>query len=84
MPNSAHTRRGGSGVAYGWRPAEVFPPGDFIKEELEERGWTQDDLAAIMGKHIRTVNELVGGKRSVTPGTAKALAAALGTTSVSS
>lgn len=67
-------------MATGWRPAEVFPPGDFLKEELEERGWTQDDLAAIIGKTVRTVNELVGGKRSVTPETAKALAAALGTT----
>ena len=67
-------------MATGWRPAEAFPPGDFLKEELEERGWTQHDLAAIMGKHVRTVNELVVGKRSVTPETAKSLAAALGTT----
>ena len=67
-------------MATEWRPAEAFPPGDFLKEELEERGWTQDDLAAIMGKQVRTVNELVVGKRSVTPGTAKSLAAALGTT----
>ena len=21
-------------------PAEVFPPGEFIREEIEERGWT--------------------------------------------
>ena len=25
--------------------AETFPPGEFIREELEARGWTQDDLA---------------------------------------
>ena len=31
------------------RPAEVFPPGDFIKEELEAREWTQGDLAEILG-----------------------------------
>ena len=23
-------------------PAEVFPPGDFIREEIEARGWTQE------------------------------------------
>jgi HTH-type transcriptional regulator/antitoxin HigA len=31
------------------RPAEVFPPGDFIKEELEARELTQGDLAEILG-----------------------------------
>ena len=66
-------------MATQWRPAEAFPPGDFLREELEARGWTQYDLAAIMGKHVRTVNELVVGKRSVTPETAKSLAAAFGT-----
>ena len=25
-------------------PAEVFPPGEFIREELEARGWTQGTL----------------------------------------
>ena len=66
-------------MATEWRPAEVFPPGDFLREELEERGWTQDDLAAITGKHVRTVHDLIAGKRGVTPDTAKSLAAALGT-----
>lgn len=29
--------------------AEAFHPWEFIAEELEERGWTKDDLAARMG-----------------------------------
>ena len=29
---------------------EAFPPGDLIRRELEYRGWTQDDLAQIMGR----------------------------------
>ena len=62
------------------KPAEVFPPGDFLREELEERGWTQEDLAAILGRSVRTVNEIVTGRRAITPENAKALAAALGTT----
>ena len=62
------------------RPAEVFPPGEFLREELEARGWTQDDLAAILGRTTTTVNQIIGGQRSITPATARGLAAALGTT----
>ncbi|MBK7953396.1 MAG: HigA family addiction module antidote protein [Candidatus Accumulibacter sp.] len=59
--------------------AEVFPPGDILKEELEARGWTQTDLAEIIGKSARLVNEVIAGKRAVTPDTARALADAFGT-----
>lgn len=37
--------------------AEVFPPGDFIYEELKARGWTIRQLARRMGGDIG-VNEL--------------------------
>jgi HTH-type transcriptional regulator/antitoxin HigA len=59
--------------------AEVFPPGELIKEEIEARGWTQIDLAEIIGKSARLVNEVIAGKRAVTPDTARALADAFGT-----
>lgn len=59
--------------------AEVFPPGDIIKEELEARGWTQTDLAEIIGKSARLVNEVIAGKRALTPDTARTLADAFGT-----
>lgn len=57
-------------------PAEVFPPGEFIREELEARGWTQGDLAQIMDRPLRLVNELVAGKKQITPETARGLATA--------
>lgn len=60
--------------------AEVFPPGEFIREEIEARGWSQNDLADIIGRHPNVVSELILGKRSITPDTAKALAVAFGTT----
>jgi HTH-type transcriptional regulator / antitoxin HigA len=59
-------------------PAEVFPPGEFIREELEARGWTQGDLAQIMNRPLRLVNELVAGKKQITPDTARGLAKAFG------
>ena len=61
------------------RLAQVFPPGEFIREELEARGWTQGDLAVILGRPIQIVNGIVNGKKIVTPETAKALGAAFGT-----
>jgi len=60
-------------------PAEVFPPGEFIRDELGERGWTQADLAKIMGRPLPAINEIILGKRTVTPETAIALGSAFGT-----
>ena len=59
--------------------AEVFAPGEFLKDELEARGWTQAELGEIMGRPTRLVNEIIAGKRGVTPETAMQLASALGT-----
>lgn len=61
------------------KPAEVFPPGDYIREELEARGWTQSDLAKVMGRSQPAVNEIINGKRGITPESALALSAAFGT-----
>ena len=60
-------------------PAEVFPPGEFIRDELEARGWTQKDLAEILGRPFRLVNEVLSGKRAITPLTALGLGEAFGT-----
>lgn len=60
-------------------PAEVFPPGDFIREELDARGWTQGDLSQIMGRPASTINLIISGKKAVTPETAVELAGAFGT-----
>src|SRR5688500_4440889 len=61
------------------RPAEVFPPGDFIQEILEARGWTQADLAEVLGRPVSLVNDLLAGRRGITPQTAQELAAAFDT-----
>lgn len=59
--------------------AEAFPPGDFLKEELEARNWSQVELAEIIGRQPYVVNELIMGKRPITPEIAKALGEAFNT-----
>lgn len=61
-------------------PAEVFPPGYILKEELDRRGWTQVELSEILARPPRLISEIVSAKRAITPETAKGLAAALSTT----
>jgi HTH-type transcriptional regulator/antitoxin HigA len=49
------------------------PPGHFIKEELDARGWAQSDLAYILGCPVQAVNMIISGKRGISPEMAKAL-----------
>ena len=44
----------------------------------EYRGWTQGDLARIMGRPLQTINQIVNGKKAITAETARELEAALG------
>jgi HTH-type transcriptional regulator/antitoxin HigA len=62
------------------RPAEAFPAGEILKEELEARGWSQADFAEIIGRPTNTISDIVAGNRGISPETARGLAAALGTT----
>ena len=61
------------------KPAEVFPAGDYLLSELEKRGWNQTEFAEIIDRPSRVISEILAGKRGITPETAKAIAAALGT-----
>ncbi|MEW6755453.1 MAG: HigA family addiction module antitoxin [Candidatus Latescibacterota bacterium] len=49
------------------------------RDELEERGWTQKDLAEILGRPLQSVNQIINGRKRITPETAVELAAAFGT-----
>jgi HTH-type transcriptional regulator / antitoxin HigA len=48
-------------------------PGFYIKEEMEERGWSQRDLAFILGCSEQVINPILNGKRSISSEMAKAL-----------
>jgi HTH-type transcriptional regulator / antitoxin HigA len=60
--------------------AEAFPPGEFLKDELEARGWTQEDLSEITGLPSPVISNIINGKRAISPDIASNLAAAFGTT----
>ncbi len=63
-------------------PAEAFPPGEYLKDEMEERGWTQDEFAAIIGRPPAVINQILSGKRGISPETAREIGAALGTSAM--
>ncbi|MBI4193572.1 MAG: ImmA/IrrE family metallo-endopeptidase [Betaproteobacteria bacterium] len=61
-----------------YSPDEVSAPGETLIELLGERGITQKDLAARMGRPVKTINEIVKGRAQITPETAVQLERALG------
>lgn len=61
------------------RPFTPISPGEILEDELQSRGWSQKDLAAVLGRPVQVVNEIIAGKKAITPETALALSEALGT-----
>lgn len=56
-------------------------PGEVLRDEfLDELGIPQSQLADKLGITVQRVNEIVNGKRGITPETAWLFAGALGTT----
>lgn len=61
-------------------PAVLQGPGPRITKELEARGWSQKDLAEVLGRPLQAINEIVNKSKQVTPETAVQLGQAFGTT----
>jgi HTH-type transcriptional regulator / antitoxin HigA len=55
------------------RLTDIPHPGEFIREELDVRGWSQRDLAYILNIPEQAVNLIVSGKRGLSPDMAEAL-----------
>ena len=51
----------------------AIPPGLLIRDELAARGMSQRRLAATMKRPINTINEIVSGRKAITPKTALGL-----------
>ena len=59
--------------------AEAFPPGEYLRDELEARGWTVSELAEIIDQPVLVVSEILDAKKAITPDTALSLSEALDT-----
>jgi len=58
--------------------ATPLTPGEALRKKLEERGWTQEDLAIITGKSRQTIGGIALGKAEITLEMAASLGAAFG------
>lgn len=58
-------------------PIAITEPGDVLREELESRAMTQEDLSEIMGRPLKAINALIRGTKRVTAETAIQLEEAL-------
>jgi len=68
-----------SAVTENPRPAEAFPVGEYLSDELRERSWSIVEFAEILGRPVQAVSEILNGRKEITPTTATEIAAATGT-----
>lgn len=68
----------GRGAVTPFKPDWISPPGDTILDLLEERDWTQQQLADRLGFSLKHVNQLIKGKVSLTEEAASRLQSVLG------
>lgn len=55
---------------------DAMKPGAVVRKMMSARGWSQAELAYVLGVSPATVNQIVNSKRPITPEMAKALALA--------
>ena len=60
-------------------PDVAVPPGEFLAETLEAMGISQADLARKAGRPVQAINEIIQGKKEITPETALQFERVLGT-----
>jgi addiction module HigA family antidote len=65
-------------IANNLKPYQPTHPGEVLKDELEYRGISQRGLAKEIGISYSAFNEMLNGKRSLSPELAMMMEAALG------
>ena len=63
----------------GFRMAEAFHPGEFLKDILQDRNWSQADFADITGIVPPRINSVINGKALISVQMAKVFGEAIGT-----
>jgi addiction module HigA family antidote len=58
--------------------ALLSPPGETLLETIEAKGISQSELARRTGRHVKTINEIIQGKSSISPQMAIQLEKVLG------
>ncbi len=58
-------------------PIDQTPVGELLGDELEARGWSQADFAAVIDRPTQFVSEIVTGKKEITRESAAQIGAAL-------
>lgn len=58
-------------------PTEAIHPGEILRDELEARAVTQKEFAKIIGIAYTQLNEIINGKRNISPDLAVLLETAL-------
>ena len=49
---------------------DLFPPGEIYSGRTGRREeWTQDDLAVILKRPLKAINQIIQGKKAITPKT---------------
>lgn len=66
-----------SRTAHDLLPIAQIPAGELLGEELEARGWSQADFAAVVDRPTQFVSEIVTGKKEITRESAAQIGAAL-------
>lgn len=61
-----------------FKPDYTFPPGETLLETLEALGLTQKELAARMGRPLKTINQIIKGTAQIMPETALQLEKVIG------
>ena len=61
-----------------YEPDEVTPPGVTLSDTLEALGMSQTELSERLGKHKKTINEIIKDKQRIMPDTALELERVLG------
>lgn len=57
-------------------PIDQTPVGQLLNDELEDRGWSQADFAAVIDRPTQFVSEIVTGKKEITRESAAQIGAA--------